>query len=55
MNHLDQFLQINSEVVHFLLRVSYTFQIHFTFDFFPSMRYLSLLTFTLPRCAVQAT
>lgn len=34
MNHLDQFLQINTEVMHFLLSVSYTFHIPFTFVFF---------------------
>lgn len=37
MNNLDQFLQINTEVIHFLLSVSYTFQIPFTFGFFHYM------------------
>lgn len=36
MNNLDQFLQINTEVMHFLLSVSYTLQIPFTFGFFQS-------------------
>lgn len=31
MNRLDQFLQINTEVMHFLLSFSYTFQSPFTF------------------------
>lgn len=55
MNHLDQFLQINTEVMHFLLSVSYTFHIPFTFVFFHYMSAIGDFCFATMRYAGNMT
>lgn len=51
MNHLDQFLQNNTEVMHFLLSVSYTFQIPFTFGLFRYVSAIAAFCFATMCCA----
>lgn len=47
MSNLDPFLQINIEVMHFLLSVSYTFQIPFTSGFFHYMSAIADFCFAM--------